>query len=249
MSAENMDLGAVIASLETKRAALDNAIAALRAVAASGALGPSPDGTIPSTVSPFSISGGGNEVPDGVFNGKSIPSAIKLYLEVVRSKKTAREISDGLKKGGLESTSKFFDKIVYATLDRLRKNGDVIKIGPAWGLPAWYPALMRAEAKAGKSPKRQYRKVGRPRNDASQGPKLLAVASEAKPPRKALKSEPGPSDMIDWFLRDNPGVHTSKEIQTAAQIHNIRVAEMLLGRLVKKGKVAKTEDGKYRKAS
>src|SRR5437879_7416426 len=129
MSAEEMDLGAVITALENKRAALDSAIAALRAVVSSGEFGGA-DGTL-SVGAQFSGSG---EVPDGAFHGKSMPAAIKLYLEIMRSKKTAREISDGLKKGGLESTSKFFDKIVYSTLDRLRKNGEVVKIGRAYVL-------------------------------------------------------------------------------------------------------------------
>jgi len=245
MSAEDMDLGAVIASLEAKRAALDSAIASLRALISAGVS--MADGTMPSTTVPFSASGaGGNEVPDGAFNSKSIPAAIKLYLEIVRTKKTAREISVGLKKGGLESKSKFFDKIIHATLDRMRKAGDVIKIGTSWGLPSWYPALMRAGV--GDNTRTKPRR-GRPRKVASQGPKLLAAGANAKPQRRNLKSEPGPGDMIDWFLRDNPGPHTSEAIRTATKINNLRVTEMLLGRMVKRGKVSKTEDGKYRKAS
>jgi len=164
-----MDLGAVIAMLENKRAALDHAIAALRGVVSSGASGIMSDGATPTFSVPFSASGaGGSEVPDGAFHSLSIPAAIRLYLEIVHSKKTAREISDGLKKGGLESTSKFFDKIVYATLDRLRKSGDVIKIGTAWGLPSWYPALMRAGA--GDSAQRKKPRRGRP-------PKLLSATT------------------------------------------------------------------------
>jgi hypothetical protein len=240
MAAEDMDLGAVIAALEAKRAALDNAIASLR-VLVSDTMNMADNLTI---VNATAISGSG-EVPDGAFHGKSMPAAIRLYLEMVRTKKTAREISDGLKKGGLESTSKFFDKIVYSTLDRLRKANEVVKIGNAWGLPAWFPALMRAGAGVKSTKPRR----GRPRKEASQGPKLLAAGANAKPQRRSLKSEPGPGDMIDWFLRDNPGPHTSEAIRTATKINNLRVTEMLLGRMVKRGKVSKTEDGKYRKAS
>src|SRR5437879_9027592 len=204
MAGDEMDLGAVIAALENKRAQLDGAIIALRALASSGAL-TVPDGGVP-TGAQFPGSG---EVPDGVFHGKTMPAAIKLYLEIVRSKKTAREISDGLKKGGLESTSKFFDKIVYSTLDRLRKSGEVIKIGGAWGLPSWFPALMRAGA--GVKPGRARR--GRPPKSAPQGPKLLAVTDNAK--RQKLKTEPSTRNMIDSFLRNNPGPHTSEEIRIA----------------------------------
>jgi len=238
MSTEDMDLGSVINSLRNKRAALDNAIAALEALASSGAT--SPDGVVPSTTVPFSASGAG-EVPDGAFHGLSMPAAIKLYLEMVRSKKTAREIGDGLKKGGLESTAKFYEKIVYSSLDRLRKSGDVVKIGSAWGLPNWFPALMRAGAKSSKAGK-----AAKPRRASkrkpSEGPKLLT-----KPERK---SEPSTSDMIDWFLRDNPGPHSPEEIQSATKIGNIKVAKMVLGTMVKRGRITKSPDGNYyRKAS
>ena len=239
MSAEKVDFGAVISLLEGRRAALDSAIASLRAVLESGAFGPLPEGVMASTSVPFSASGGG-EVPDGAFHGMSMPAAIKAYLELVRSKKTAREVSDGLKKGGLETTSKFFEKIVYTTLMRLRENGEVLKIGNAWGLPNWFPALMRAGVKSGKPRERQARRPTR-RKAVSDGPKLLAVASG--------KSEPSTGDIIDWFLRDNPGAHTAEEIGTATKISNLQVAKMVLGTMVKKGKVNRTEDGKYRRAS
>lgn len=234
MSAENMDLGAVIASLEAKRAALDNAIAALRAVAASGALGPSPDGTIGGTLSPFSGSGGG-EVPDGAFHGKSMPAAIRLYLEIMRGKKTAREISDGLKKGGLESTSKFFDKIVYATLDRLRKAGEVVKIGTAWGLPSWYPALMRAGA--GDNAEHKKPRRGRPRKSGPNGAP------------KQKNSSPGAMSRIAQVLRSKPGAEFSAEdLATAANL-SLRVTRLMLGRLVAQKAAEKTPGGKYKAAA
>jgi hypothetical protein len=243
MSAEDMDLGSVINSLRNKRAALDSAITALEALVSSGAA--SPDGMVPSASMAFSVSGGG-EVPDGAFHGLSMPAAIKLYLEMVRSKKTAREIADGLKKGGLESTAKFYEKIVYSCLDRLRKSGDVVKIGNAWGLPNWFPALMRAGAKASKPGRASKPRKALRRKAVAEGPKLLS-ASSAK--TSGIKSEPSASDMIDWFLRDNPGAHSPEEIQAAAKIGNLNVAKMVLGTMVKKGKITRSEDGKYRKAS
>jgi hypothetical protein len=241
-----IEYAAIIADLEAKKNALEQTLASLRAAQELGALGqPGEASVMGSTGSSI----GGAEVPDGAFHGKSMPAAIRLYLEIMRSKKTAREIADGLKKGGLESTSKFFDKIVYATLDRLRKAGDVVKIGTTWGLPAWYPALMRAGVvdSARKKPRR-----GRPPKSASkkpEGPKLLSAAPASASKRTRLKHEPNSLDAIDWFLRDHPGSHSSEEIKAATKIGNLRVAEMLLGRMVKRGKVAKTEDGKYRKAS
>jgi hypothetical protein len=246
MNPETVDLMSVIAHLEGKRAAIDNAIAALRAVMSADASGPSPEGGVASIAMPFGTSISTVEVPDGAFHSKSMPAAIRLYLEIMRSKKSTREISDGLKKGGLESTSQNFEKIVYATLDRLRKSGDIIKLGTAWGLPAWYPALMRAGASEGKPAKRR----GRPRKatEAQDQPKLLPVSGKGERNKK-LKSEPNSIDMIDWFLRDHPGSHTPEEIRDAAKMSNTRAAQMLLGRMIKSGTVQKTEDGKYRKAS
>ncbi len=257
MTTEKIDYIQIIADLEAKRTALDNAIVSLKAVAASGALGLS-DGIIPTMAMPFAASGASaGEVPDGAFHGKTIPAAIKLFLGLMHNKQTARQISDGLKKGGMESTSKWFDKIVYATLDRLRKAGEVVKIEGHWGLPEWYPALLRAGATDNvRKPARRGR--GRPRKLTSEAerPTLLPSGTDASLKKrlsraglKDLKPEPGPGDMIDWFLRDNPGAHSSEEIRAATRIGNLRVAEMLLGTMVKKGKVQKTDDGKYRKAS
>jgi hypothetical protein len=239
MSTEDIDLNAVITLLEGKRTALDSAINALRAVVTSGAAGPTPDGVMVNVSNPFTASGG-SEIPDGAFHGKSMPAAIKLYLELMRGKKSTREIADGLKKGGLESTSQNFDKTVYATLDRLRKSGDLVKLGTAWGLPAWYPALMRAGVSEGKPAKRRGRHRRVPQAE-DQG-KIAAFASV----ERSKKSKPNVIDIIDSFLRDHPGSHSPEEIRDAAKMSDTRATNMLLGRMIKAGTVEKTEDGKYR---
>lgn len=226
MSVEKIDYAAIIADLEAKRLAIETAIASLRTVASFGTLTPA-DGATVNTTMPFAASGVG-EVPDGAFHGKTMPDAIRLYLELMRKKQTAREISDGLRKGGMESTSKWFDKIVYATLDRLKKAKEVVKIGSEWGLPQWYPALMRA---------------GISDNGTAQ------KAKAKKPVRKlkVAKLEEGPSSKIRLFLKENPGLHTPAEIKSISGIGDAKVAMMLLGQLAKKGEVEKTSDGKYRK--
>lgn len=252
MSSENIDLGAVIALLESKRAALDSAINALRAVVATGAMGAAPEGATVDFTMPFSASGSSGGIPDGAFHGKSLPEAIRLYLELMRKRQTAREIAEGLKKGGTETTSKYFLKMIYATLDRLKKSGHIVKIEGSWGLPTWYPALMRAGVgENGQKPRRK----GRPRKILVEvkATKSLPSASEevkrsVRPKKpKRLKSEPGPSESIKLFLRVNPGLHDVEEIRSAAKIENANVATMLLGQLIKKGEVEKTTEGKYRK--
>ncbi len=147
MSTDKIDYAAIIADLEAKRAALDNAITALKMVVASGALGSSEGlSYVNLTATLASPAASGGEIPDGAFHGKTVPAAIKLYLGLKHKKQTAREISDGLKKGGIESTSKWFDKIVYATLARLKKAGEVVKVNGHWGLREWFPALSRTGA-------------------------------------------------------------------------------------------------------
>src|SRR5204862_2926824 len=177
--------------------------------------------------------GQSGEVPDGSFHGKTVPAAIKLYLGLVNKKQTAREISDALKKGGLESTSRWFDKIIYATLDRLRKAGETVKVGNQWGLSEWFPALVRAgQAESSRNGK------------AVSKPKPKKSASSRRGKRKLA-----PGDTVESFLRDSPEPQTAEVIQAHTGIKNLKVAMMLLGQLVKKGKVQKTSDGKYRKAA
>lgn len=230
MSTEQIDYKAIIADLEEKRAAIDNAIASLRKIAGLGTLG-TQDGTGLNTSVPFGASGAG-EVPDGAFHGKTLPEAIKLYLELMHKKQSPREIIEGLKKGGMESTSKYFGKIVYATLTRLKGAGDIVKVGSEWGLPAWYPALMRAGISSnGTAPKTQrkakskFRKTGAP-----------------NPP---IKSEPSQTVKVENFLRVNPGPHTAEDVRSAISGSNTQVVGMLLGKLAKRGIITKLEDGKY----
>jgi len=243
MSVEKIDYAAIIADLEAKRAALETAITSLKAVVASGALGPSEGtsyvnlaGTLVSPSAP------GGEIPDGAFHGKSIPEAIRLYLELMRKKQTAREIAEGLKKGGTESTSKYFDKMIYATLDRLKKAGHVVKIEGNWGLPAWYPALMRAGVREnGQKPKRR----GRPRKTISKtgGPKLLPG-----PNKPAMDEGHHPaklSERIMALLKEHPKEEfTAKQLSERFGIH-AKVISMTMGTIMKKGEIRLSAPGTY----
>ncbi|HUY13066.1 MAG TPA: hypothetical protein VMX16_05445 [Terriglobia bacterium] len=244
MSEKIDTINAAIAEIESKRAVLENALNALKLVQSSGALGTPVDGIMTSV--PLPASGMGSEVPDGAFHGKSVPAAIKLYLGIVRKKQTAREISDGLQKGGVESTSKWFDKIIYSTLDRLRRSGEILKLGGHWGLPEWYPASIRAGlSEGGKSPKKA-------RKGARRSAKSKTGTRSVEPETTKLPS-PIPTEgqvlglmtRIDTFLRENPKQHTAEDVSEALQITNVKVARMMLGKLVLKGKAQKTEDGKF----
>jgi len=243
MGSEKLDYAAVIADLESKRAALDAAIASLKAVLAYGTLGLS-EGTsyVNLAADVRSPSASGGEVPDGAFHGKTLPAGIKLYLSLVNKKQTAREISDGLKKGGMESTSKWFDKIVHSTLDRLRKAGEVLKIEGNWGLPEWYPALMRAGiGENGQRPKRR----GRPRKIT-----VRPIGQKALPPAKDVKEDEGHhpaklSERITALLKEHPKEEfTAQQLSERFGIH-AKVISMTMGTLIKKGRASLSAPGSY----
>src|SRR5580704_9041499 len=115
-----LDYGAFLADLEAKRAVLEQAIASIRAVMASGALAVSMGDSMPPMADSVSLGLHGGDVPVGAFLGKSIPEAAKLCLQIVKRKLTSREIADSLLKGGIETTAKTssFPSIVHSILAR-----------------------------------------------------------------------------------------------------------------------------------
>lgn len=254
MGAEQLDYSMILADLENKKAALDATIASFRAALASGALGqvgelpPSQTGlTSNGFASTFVPSISGGEVPAGAFLGKSIPEASKLYLQIIKKKQTSREISDALKRGGIESTSKNFQQIVHAILDRARKgNIGIVKLDRSyWGLAEWYPAGLRNTVMPDKrSGKRKARK---------KGAKAAAVTEEAKTKltgpdkEKEAVGKQTAFERITQLLRRNSGnVYTPAEVaHELGMLSN--VTSMLMGRLATTGKLEVIE-GKYRAA-
>jgi hypothetical protein len=148
MANETLDYTAILADLETKKAALEQAIMSVRAAMGSASSG-----------GDFQVGAGSihnGEVPAGAFFGKSIPEAAKLYLQIVKRKQTTKEISEGLKQGGMESTSGNFVGIVHSGIIRASKSpsSGILKLGKAlWGLTEWYPrgvGTSTASTKSGK---------------------------------------------------------------------------------------------------
>lgn len=122
MAQETFDYSMMLADAKAKRAALDAFITSLENAQALGALGQSGIGSM-TAGSGVPMSRTPVELPVGAFRNKSVSSAIKLYLAACVKKQTVREISDGLKNGGIVSTSKNFEVIVYNTLRILKKSG------------------------------------------------------------------------------------------------------------------------------
>lgn len=243
MSTSTIDYAAILANMEAKRAALEAAIASLRAAIAMGALGASgdvPEGlaaSVPSTMY-------GGDIPTGAFLGRSIPDAAKLYLEIIKKKQTSREIAEALQKGGIESTSKNFIGMVGAVLDRARKNVNpaIVKVGNQWGLSSWYPkgilnatAAPAAKRKAGKKRK----KTGETELAAASSAETAGAGETGKAPGRA-------SDRAVEFLRSKPGAEFPVAVVGTHIGMGTKGARLVLGKLAKAGKIEKSGHDVYR---
>jgi len=234
MSTEAIDYSAVLADLESRRAALDAAITHLRMFLAGQGGNVSGGGTQASGGVPIPT----GEVPAGAFLGKSIPDAVKLYLQIMKRKATTREIAEALRRGGMESTSANFQGIVHAVINRYWKSGgDIIKLDKStWGLAAWYPAGVRATAQE-KHP--GGKKRGRPKSKVSRAPKQPEAPATGP-------SKPGLEQRIETLLVSDKGKSfTLAEIAAALGIKTHGLA-LALGRMEKKDKATKTTAGGYR---
>ena len=122
---KEVDDKAVLAYLKSKRAALDQAIAALE--------GKGSD--LPEVLG----GGGGKEVQPDSFVGMNIAMASVKYLKMVgRPARTTEEIHTALARGGLPD---FTRGSVATILYRIHKHGgEVFRVSKGlWGLSDWYP--------------------------------------------------------------------------------------------------------------
>jgi len=125
MSTQPSNYESVLADLEAKRAQIDQAIAALKAVMSAASGGGEFSG----------ISGG--SVSPNAFLGLSIPDAVKKYLTIVRQKKSTQELMKALEAGGMPEIAY---ATIYAVLRRRQKAfGDIVNMKGDWGLAEWYP--------------------------------------------------------------------------------------------------------------
>jgi hypothetical protein len=126
---------AVLADLEAQRAALDQAIAAIRLVMAQQP----PE--LPRAVGV----GAPGELRSDAFIGLTIPDAVKKFLQTVKEKQTSEQIAEGLRRGGFQSNAKDFAASVQTTLRRyVEENSDMVRVGKTeWGLPEWYGPRVR----------------------------------------------------------------------------------------------------------
>jgi hypothetical protein len=233
-----VDYGVLLADLETKKAAIEALISYVR-IAQTGAfpimgnIAQTGISTSPGTTSSIQL----GDVPAGAFHGKSVPEAIKSYLDMVKKKQTIPEITAALKLGGIESISNKFGIIVRNALRRT-EGRDFLRAGKAWGLAEWWPANMRnAHSKTNKNaPPKKKRKV----NNKGTLSHTTSPVTARQPVPKDDKSV-STKDKVLSLLKtgDNPD-----EIAIKLNVHP-KVIKMLLGTLVKKQIVQKSDDGRY----
>jgi len=181
------------------------------------------------------------DLPEGAFHGKSIPACIELYLSASpMKKKTNKEITDALREGGVESNASNFGNIVTGALFKLKHDGKILRFKDGWGLSSWYPAHIRAVTPAASS-KRTKKKGKKNSRKNEQGTALdnskatVAASKKGKANERALdllRTKP----LADYGLID-VGSHLGM---------GIRGARLVLGKLIKAGKVEKTPDERYR---
>ncbi len=189
----------------------------------------------------FSIGGvqtntrGPIELPVGAFRNKSIPDAIRLFLSAARQKQTIRQIAEGLKDGGLESTARHFETTVTGALHRLKKAGVLMKFKDGrWDLAESYPDHIRKGISDDSNPTRKSS-----RRKSVKGARKSKDAAQAK--QRALPAA-STADQILRILSEGPN---SPAAFTARIGLPSNVVGLALGRLAKTGKIEKLPSGNF----
>ncbi len=251
MTPEKIDYVAILNDMKAKRAVLDASIAALEAAVVSGMLGATDGVTSGADLTGGASAGasGPVDLPKGAFLGKNMTDAVLLYLGAARQRKTVKDIAAALMDGGIVSTSQNFTGVVQAKMQQLGARGQVLKFADGWGLAEWsHPSFRRTspekptKGKKKKSASKSKTRVST-KTRSTREPTIAAEEENQAPGYEGKK----PAVRIEAFLNSSPGVElTSDVIAREVSIPNVRVAEMLLAKLVKKGLIEKTAAGTYR---
>jgi hypothetical protein len=245
MALENINYAAMLADMKAKRAALDSSISALETALASGALGQPSDPSFVAENGGASGSIGPMDLPSGALLGKSVPVAIKLYLEATKRKQSPQEIATAIRELGVESTSSNFNTIVATTLKRLRISGDVLRFKDGWGLSGWAPPSLRNSLESSRTEKAAKKK----RKASAKRKKDFKVAGGSVPNKPGPKPESKPAGM-EAQLEAHFAAHPNQEItcQSVADALGLKIqtVNFVCGKLAYKGKLEKIATGKYR---
>jgi len=139
MAQDTVDYNVVLADLEAKRDALDDAIEGIRKMLAMSGLSVSTNGA-PGATS-FTL----DDIPSNAFHGLNIGAAAVKLLDITQKPLSMQAIADALERGGFRHTSKNFVNTVSTAMYRMYQEVDplVVKQGREWGLRAWYPGWRR----------------------------------------------------------------------------------------------------------
>ena len=83
--------------------------------------------------------GGTLDLPTGIFRDKGLADAIRLLLTSARRKMPFKELKAALLQGGLATTAEDFDPTLSGTLNRLKRNGELLAFKEGWDLAASVP--------------------------------------------------------------------------------------------------------------
>jgi hypothetical protein len=251
MPTESIDYTPTIADLENKKAEIERTIALLRqlqAMTIGGLAQVGEGGSVSLAASSFM----GSEVPTGAFLGKSIIEGTKLYLEIVKKKQTAKQIMDGLLKGGMESSRpKSFLKTVHSALTRARQtpNPPFVKVGTQWGLTGWFPKGIATGTPAKTNRKKAAKKSAKSAA-SNKKPETAKGQSSTAPPRPAAV----PSNSSKGFSPNTKLVMNAIQAKPDLTIQDIAketkmdvpTVNRLLSNLIRGHRVEKTPHGKIR---
>lgn len=240
------DYAGILADMEARRAALDTAIAGLRAAIAAGILGAFGEvqtglTAVNTTATPAGLA----NLPRGAFLGKTATEAVKLYLSTIRKKQTNKEIAQALRDGGLESAGDFGNYITSA-LFRLKKEGAVLRFDDGWGLAEWYNEAFRTKLGASTSNKKVAKRgKGKPKKAAKKAAVVQTPTPAPGPVQATSPQSPGIDDRLTAFLRVHaPAGFAVKDLATATAAQG-GVVNFSLVRLVKKGIARRGDDGNF----
>lgn len=132
---EGIDYKVVLADLKARRAALDQAIAAIEVIAGNSAFS-----GVPTQANGMNQT---TEILPDTFIGHNIAEAGAAYLKMVgRPARTTEAITGALNLGGLNVSQPSVATILLRS-DR-KGDGEVIRVGRGlWGLADWYPKRPR----------------------------------------------------------------------------------------------------------
>jgi hypothetical protein len=140
-ASEGINYEAVLADLEARRAQLDAAIAAIKAITG---LGPVSSAGVTSTAQT-----GNTNIAHDTFFGLSIPEATKTLLGIMKRRLSTPDVIKYLTQGGMPEPAY---NTTYAVLRRRQNQiGDIININGEWSLKEWAPGYKPPKGKKGKN--------------------------------------------------------------------------------------------------